>query len=180
MRILTVRTVAVIIDVQERLYPHIHENEKLEKNLRTLISGLKILEIPLILTEQYPKGLGSTIPSLKEMLQSFPRIEKISFSCCDEPVFMKSLADSGKKCILVAGIESHVCVLQTVIDLLNQNFLPVIIEDCVSSRNLNDKRVALKRMRGEGAIISTTESILFELLRVSGTEQFKAISKLVK
>jgi nicotinamidase-related amidase len=180
MRILTVRTVAVIIDVQERLYPHIHENEKLEKNLRTLISGLKILEIPLILTEQYPKGLGSTIPSLKEMLQSFPRIEKISFSCCDEPVFMKSLADSEKKNVLVAGIESHVCVLQTVIDLLNQNFLPVIIEDCVSSRNLNDKRVALKRMRGEGAIISTTESILFELLRVSGTEQFKAISKLVK
>ena len=180
MRILKENSLALIIDVQERLYPHIFENDKLEKNLRILISGFNILEIPILVTEQYPKGLGPTIPSLHEMLKSSPVIEKMSFSCCDEPVFMKSLEDSGKKSVLVAGIESHVCVLQTVIDLLNKNFLPVIIEDCVSSRNLNDKRIAMKRMRQEGVIISTTESILFELLRISGTEQFKAISKLVK
>jgi hypothetical protein len=180
MRILKENTLALIIDVQERLFPHIYEKEILEKNIRILISGLKILDIAILVTEQYPKGLGFTIPALNEVLPSNPAIEKISFSCCDEPAFIKSLAHSGQKSIIIAGIESHVCVLQTVIDLFKQGYQPIVIEDCVSSRNPNDKKIALKRMRQEGAIVSTYESILFELLRVSGTEQFKAISKLVK
>jgi nicotinamidase-related amidase len=180
MRILKENTLALIIDVQERLFPHIHENELLEKNLKTLINGLKVLEIPLLVTEQYPKGLGPTIPSVHNILNFYPVIEKISFSCCDEPVFLKSLIDSYKQNIIITGIESHVCILQTVLDLLGRNYQPVIIEECVSSRKISDKKVALKRMKQEGAIISTLESILFELLRVSGTDQFKAISKLVK
>jgi nicotinamidase-related amidase len=180
MRILKENTLALIIDIQDRLFPHINEKEILEKNIRILISGLKVLDIPILLTEQYPKGLGFTIPAIKEALSTSPAIEKTAFSCCDEPAFMKSLADSGKKSIIIAGIESHVCVLQTVLDLLKIGFQPVVVEDCVSSRKPNDKKIALKRMNQEGAIISTYESILFELARVSGTEQFKAISKLVK
>ena len=180
MRILRENTLALIIDVQDRLFPHIYENETLEKNLIVLISGLKVLELPTLYTEQYPKGLGHTISSINELLIGRIPIEKTAFSCCDEPVLLKSIVDSGKENIIVAGIESHVCVLQTVIDLLQRGLRPVVIEDCVSSRKPNDKKIALKRMWREGAIVSTTESILFELTRISGTEQFKSISKLVK
>ena len=180
MRILKENTLALIIDVQDRLFPHINENKLLEKNLLLLITGLKVLEVPVIYTEQYPKGLGHTIPSINELLVSYPMVEKTTFSCCDEPLFMKSVGDYGKQNIIIAGIECHVCVLQTVLDLLQRGISPVVIEDCVSSRKPNDRKIALKRMRQEGAVVSTTESILFELARVSGTEQFKAISKLVK
>ena len=180
MRIIRENTIAVIIDVQDRLFPHIYENIELERNLGKLVKGLKILDIPLIITEQYSKGLGFTIPSLKSELPEYQAIEKISFSCCDEQVFRKSLLDSGKTNVIIAGIESHICVMQTVNDLIEIGLLPVVIEDCVSSRNLNDKKISIKRMRQEGAIISTYESILFELCRLSGTDKFKEISKLVK
>jgi nicotinamidase-related amidase len=93
---------------------------------------------------------------------------------------MEGIATSGKENIIIAGIESHVCVMQTAIDLINNGYHPVVVEDCVSSRSENDKKMAIERMRDEGAIITTCESILFELLRFSGTEQFKGISKLVK
>ena len=109
-----------------------------------------------------------------------PRIEKISFSCCDESRVMEGIATSGKENIIIAGIESHVCVLQTTIDLIHNGYHPVVVEDCVSSRHENDKRMAIERMREEGAIITTCESILFELLRFSDSKQFKEISRLVK
>jgi len=180
MRILKDNTAGLIIDIQERLYPFIFENEKLTKNVSKLIEGLKIIGVPIFVTEQYVKGLGSTIEPVSILLGSIPRIEKMSFSCCDEPRVMEGLALSGKDNIIIAGIESHVCVLQTVIDFIHNGYHPVVVEDCVSSRNENDKRIAIDRMRQEGAIITTCESVLFELLRYSGTEQFKGISRLVK
>jgi nicotinamidase-related amidase len=180
MRILKDRTAALIIDIQERLYPFIFENENLTKNVAKLIEGLKIIEIPIFVTEQYVKGLGPTIEPVVNILGDHPRIEKMSFSCCDESRVMEGIAVSGKENIIIAGIESHVCVLQTVVDLIQNGYHPIVVEDCVSSRHENDKRMAIKRMRQEGAIITTVESILFELLRYSGTEQFKGISKLVK
>lgn len=180
MRILRENTIAVIIDVQSRLFPHIFENNILGNNLEILIQGLKILEIPVIITEQYTKGLGLTIPSLRNLLPEQPAIEKVSFSCCDEQIFRKTLLDSGKTNIIIAGIESHVCVMQTVTDLIQLGLRPVVIENCVSSRNLNDKNISIKRMYQEGATISTYESILFELCRTSDTNKFKEISKIVK
>jgi len=180
MRIVKDNSVALIIDFQERLFPAIHEHEKLVRNVPLLIEGLKILSIPLIVTEQYVKGLGPTIPAIANCLTGVERIEKSTFSCCDEPRFMLELAASGKEFVIVAGIESHVCVLQTVIDLKHNGYHPVVVEDCVSSRKPNDKLMALERMRFEGAIITTYEAILFELLRHSGTDSFKAISRLVK
>ena len=180
MRILKDHASALIIDIQERLFPFIFENEKLLKNLSILIEGLKALSIPILVTEQYVKGLGPTVAPVASLIEGIKRTEKMCFSCCDEPRIAEAIAIAGKDNIIIAGIESHVCVLQTVIDLQHNGYHPVIVEDCISSRRENDKRIALKRMRYEGAIITSCESILFELLRYSGTEQFKAISRLVK
>ena len=180
MRILRENTAGLVIDIQERLFPLIYENEILAKNASVLIQGLQSLSIPVIVTQQYTKGLGGTIEPVRRLFGEPGHIEKVAFSCCDEPSFMEPLKASGRKFIIITGIEAHVCVLQTTIDLLEQGFTPVVIEDCVSSRKKNDKKQAIFRMRKEGAIISTYESILFELLRYSGTDDFKAISKLVK
>ena len=180
MRILKERTVALIIDMQERIFPVIHENGKLASRVVVLIEGLKAVGIPLFVTEQYVKGLGTTIPQVAAVLGDIKRIEKSSFSCCDEPRFMEALTLTTKENVIIAGIESHVCVLQTVIDLKRNAYQPVVVEDCISSRSPEDKAIALQRMLQEGAIITTTESILFELLRYSGGDAFRAVSKLVK
>jgi nicotinamidase-related amidase len=180
MRILKDKSALLVIDIQERVLPVIWEHEKLVKNVIMLIEGMKVLEIPIFVTEQYVKGLGPTIPEIAATLEGIERIEKSSFSCCDESRFMMDLASSGRENIIIAGIESHVCVMQTVTDLVQSGYHPVVIEDCISSRKPNDKEVALERMRSEGAIITTSEAVLFELLRYSGGETFKAVSKLVK
>jgi nicotinamidase-related amidase len=180
MRIPKDKAALLVIDIQERLFPFISENEKLVKNVPILIEGMKVLEVPVFVTEQYVKGLGTTVPSIATPLGELPRTEKMAFSCCDEPRFMEALALSGKEYVIIAGIESHVCVLQTVIDLIHNGYHPVVVEDCTSSRKLNDKNIAIERMRREGAVITTYESLLFELLRYSGTDPFRAISKLVK
>ena len=180
MRILKDRTAALVIDIQERLFPLIHEHEKLARNISILIQGLKILGIPVFATEQYVKGLGPTIEPVAAALGTVQRVEKMSFSCCDEPRIMEGIAVTGKENIIIAGIESHVCVLQTALDLKRNGYIPVVVEDCVSSRRPNDKIQAIERLKHDGAIITTYESILFELLRYSGTEQFRGISRLVK
>jgi hypothetical protein len=180
MRILKEDTLGIFIDIQEKLFPHMQEMEQLEQNLITLLAGLKILEIPYLVTEQYPKGLGFTILPLKMAFENHSAIEKMAFSCCDEPVFANTLSATGKKNVILCGIETHVCILQTALDLLEIGYQPIVIDDCVSSRKLSDKQTAIERMRQEGVIISSLESLLFELTRYSGTETFKAISRLVK
>ena len=180
MRILKEESIAVIVDVQERLLPHIHENDIILSNCLKLIEGLKILSVPILITQQYSKGLGSTVAPIVAMFPDFKFTEKISFSCYDEPVFQKEIRDSGKKDIILCGIESHVCVLQTCLDLLAAGFSPVVAEDCVSSRKPDDKRVAIERMRQAGARITTLESLLFELTRIAGNEMFRNISRIVK
>jgi nicotinamidase-related amidase len=180
MRVLKEESVAVIVDVQERLFPHMHKREGLEKSLLTLIRGLRVLDIPLLVTQQYTKGLGPTIPTLHEPLGEYTPIEKRAFSCMDEKEFTGALEQSGKRRVILAGIETHVCVMQTAIDMMQQGYIAVIVEDCVSSRKQGDKETALSRLREEGAVITSYESILFELLRYSGTDTFREISKLVK
>ena len=180
MRILADETVGLIIDMQERLYPFIADNDELTRRTGILIEGLKALDVKILGTEQYTKGLGLTIAPLREMLQEIEFVEKQAFSCCDEPTFYGQLSLVNPRYVILAGIETHVCVLQTCIDLIDNGFHPVVVEDCVGSRNPNDKNIAIRRMQQEGAMITTSESILFELLRFSGTEEFKKISKLVK
>lgn len=183
MKIEKTKSVGLIIDVQERLMPHIHDHETLDKNIVKLIEGLKILDVPLLVSQQYTKGLGPTIESVGEMLGNYRPVEKTEFSCCGNEDFMNELNKMpDAKFVISCGIESHVCVQQTVIGLLTQNpaYIPVVVEDCIGSRNPNDKRVAVERMRQAGAIITTLESLLFELLEQAGSEVFKKISRLVK
>jgi nicotinamidase-related amidase len=180
MRILKEHTLGLVIDIQERLLPHIAENEELLEKTGVLLEGLKILDVPIVITEQYRKGLGPTLATIQDRIQDFKAHEKMTFSCCDDNDFSEELEKQGRKNIIICGIESHVCILQTTVDLLEKGYQPVVIADCISSRKLSDKSIALDRMKQEGAIISSCESILFELARVSGTDTFKAISKLVK
>jgi len=173
-------TLLCIVDIQERLHPHIRANKKLTDNTKILIGGAKALKLPIVVTQQYTKGLGETIPEIREALGRFTPIEKTSFSSFREPMFAETLKQSGKSIILLAGIETHVCVQQTAIDCAEAGYTPVVIEDCVSSRKKMDRRRALKRMEQSGILISTYESVLFELLKEAGTPEFKAISALVK
>ncbi|MFN8670893.1 MAG: hydrolase [Candidatus Sericytochromatia bacterium] len=181
MRILKDDTVAVLVDIQEKLFPFISDNQKLVENCIKLIKGLELLEVPLIVTEQYTKGLGKTIPELQEVVgNNYNPIEKIDFSCCGSEEFFQKLEQLNKRNIILMGIEAHVCVLQTAIDLTESGFNVIVIEDCISSRKLNDKTIALKRFTHEGCFISTYESILLELCRKAGNDVFKSISKLIK
>lgn len=183
MRIIKEKASALIIDIQERLWQHIYGKDMLAENTIKLVKGLNILHVPIVVTQQYTKGLGQTVEIIRKCLDDFNPVEKISFSCCDEPNFLKMLPSytgNNKKYIIISGIEAHVCVQQTVTDLLSMGFIPVIVEDCVSSRKENDKKVAVERMKYEGAVITTCESILFELCRYAGNDMFKQISKLIK
>ncbi len=180
MRIIRNDSLALLVDVQEKLFPHIAERETLEKNIITLIKGLQILKIQTITTEQYRKGLGRTIGSIADILADKRTLEKTCFSCFDDPLIAQQLNSSNSTIHIIAGIEAHVCILQTCIDSLNSGAKVVVVEDCISSRKLNDKKVAVERMRQEGAIITTYESLLLELTRYSGTDEFKAISALIK
>ncbi len=180
MRIKKENSIGLVIDIQSRLYPFIHEHDTLTKNTQILIKGLKVLDVPIVVTQQYTKGLGGTIPEIEDALGRYEHIEKTAFSCCYEPAFNEELALASKMFVIICGIEAHVCVLQTVVDLAGQGYIPVVVEDCTGSRRPNDKAIALERMKKEGAIVTTYESLLFELLQYSGTESFKKISGLVK
>ncbi|MBK3517974.1 hydrolase [Carboxylicivirga marina] len=180
MRLLKENVIGVVVDIQERLFPHINEHEQLENNTKILVQGLKALEVPFLVTEQYKKGLGDTIEGIETFVKEDPHFEKMAFSCCDDPKFMEALETSTKRTVILAGMETHICMLQTAIDLRERGFTPVIVEDCVSSRTTENKRIALERLRHEGVIVSSYESILFELCRIAGSDAFKTISKLVK
>jgi hypothetical protein len=180
MRITRDNCTGLIIDIQDKLYPVIAEKELLLANCVKLITGLQILNIPIAVSQQYSKGLGATVNEISSLFHPFSHIEKNSFSCLDEPLYAGYLTQSGKTNILICGIESHVCVLQTAIDLQERGYQPVVISDCVSSRQPGEKQVALQRLALEGIRVSTTESILFELTRYATATEFKSISKLVK
>lgn len=180
MRVLRDKTMGVIVDIQERLFPHINGHDQLARNVEILIKGLQTLDVPLVISEQYKKGLGNTIDSIEALVEDVPHIEKMSFSCCDEPKLMEEIELSSKRFVILAGMEAHICLLQTAIDLLERGYYPVVVEDCVSSRNPANKQNAIERMRKEGVIVTSYESVLFELCRYAGSDAFKIISKLVK
>ena len=134
MRILLEDTIAVCVDIQEKFTKIIYKFDNLLQNSQILIDGLNVLEVPIIVTEQYPKGLGYTIAEIKDHLMQYNPIEKLAFSCCGSDAYCDTLKKTGKKNVIVFGIETHVCVLQTVLDLNEMGYQPVLIEDCVSSR----------------------------------------------
>ncbi len=173
-------TVLVIVDVQEKLWRAIYEKEKLLDNLQRLINGLHVLGVPVIMTEQYPHGLGQTLPEIVALLPNIKPIAKLSFSCCGDENFRREFKALDRKQVLITGIESHVCVYQTAIDLLNSGYTVQAVADCISSRTPENRELGLHRMESAGGKLTGVEMVLFELLRIAGSEQFRAISKIVK
>lgn len=181
MRILAEDTMAIVIDYQERLMPVIHNSEQLIHNSEILLKGLKALGIPMVVTQQYTKGLGMTVEPIANVFgEDFTYYDKITFSCLDDENIRKAVEEMGKKNVIVCGAEAHICVLQTVIDLIAMGYHVILVEDCIGSRKEKDYETALKRAVVEGAIPTTYESILYELTRVAKTDVFKEISKLTK
>lgn len=180
MRITKENTIGLVIDIQERLFPVMQEKEQLLKNCETLINGLNVLNIPMVVSQQYTKGLGETLPEIKSLFTDFKYIEKTDFSCYDVPEIKASFEMQNARNVIICGIESHVCVLQTAVDLKEAGLHPIVVMDCVSSRTRENLELAKERFRVEGITMTSYESILFELTRAAGTAEFKAISKLVK
>ena len=173
-------TVLVIVDVQGKLARLMYEKEALFDNLQRLIKGAQILEIPILWMEQNPKGLGPTIPEVARHLTNIEPISKLSFSCCGSDRFKQALKESKCKQVLLAGIETHVCVYQTSRDLLGLGYRVEVVADAVSSRTAQNRDIGLEKIRDAGAALTSTETALFELLRVAEGEKFKEILKIVK
>jgi len=173
-------TLLVIIDFQEKLARAMYEKDALVNNVAKMIKGAKALGLTILMTEQNPDGLGRTIPEVAELLPDVQPISKLSFSCCGEPRFAEELARIDPEMVLVAGIESHVCVYQTVADLLEMGYDVEVITDAVSSRTLANKIVGLEKCQACGAWPTSVETALFELLQVAEGEPFKEIIKIVR
>lgn len=169
----------LIVDVQEKLFPAIAHANRMLENCVKLLTAAKAMQVPCFATEQYPKGLGGTMPRLARLLPQPP--EKVRFSCC-EALAWGSAAEQpdGRFQVVVAGIEAHVCILQTVLDLLALGYQVFVPADAVSSRAELDWRFALDRMCNCGATITTTESVMFEWCEVAGTSEFKELIRLIK
>lgn len=173
-------TLLVIIDIQTKLFNVIFEKERLVSACRKLIQAAELLGIPMVVTEQYPKGMGPTDSQISQLLANPEAMKKVSFSCCGVEDFNQKIADFKRKQVIVVGIEAHVCVLQTVHDLLHQGYFLYVLYDAVSSRKEGDYANALDRMRQAGAVIGSVESAVFELLEKAGTSIFRQVSKLIK
>ncbi|MDR1135762.1 MAG: hydrolase [Clostridiales Family XIII bacterium] len=176
-------SVLVVIDLQERLMPAVYDGEAVEDAAVKLIKGFRILGAPITVTQQYSKGLGATVAPVAEALgdgSGFNPIEKTSFSAAGTPEFIKELESLNRRNVVICGIEAHVCVMQTALDLLEAGYDVFIAADCVSSRKKSDKKIALRRMETAGVTVSTYEAILFEMLEGARESGFKQISGLVK
>jgi nicotinamidase-related amidase len=183
MRLERGNAVLAVIDVQEKLMPVIDGAEEVLRNVVRLIRGGHVLGVPVLVTEQYVKGLGATVAPVREALNEtagYRPIEKSCFSAHGCADFAAQLAALGRRQVLLAGVETHVCVYQTALDLLGSGLDVTVIADAVSSRTSRNRDIAIRRLVDEGARLSSTEMALFELTVTSGTEEFKSISKLVK
>lgn len=174
-------TQVVVIDIQGKLARIVHDSEKLIKNTRILIQTANILGIPVVWVEQNPKGLGPTSSEITELLDGGNEpIVKMTFSACGEEKFLKAITQNKRRNLLIVGMETHVCVYQTVMDLMETNFEVTVVADAVSSRTVENKQLALQRLKEEGATISSTEMLVFELQKTSEGPRFKQLLKLVK
>jgi nicotinamidase-related amidase len=174
------RSVLVLIDIQERLFPHVFEPARVLSRIDLLIYAAKLLHIPLVLTEQYPRGLGRTIDEIRQALPEAQPLEKMDFSCLPAPGFRERLSSLKRDQIVLAGIETHICVAQTALDLSSQGEKIFVVADATASRRPLDAQTALRRLDRNGLTILTAESVVFEWLRRAGTEEFKALQPKLK
>jgi nicotinamidase-related amidase len=172
-------TVLVVVDMQEKLVLLMLNRKEVTENIIKLIRFCRTCKIPIILTEQYPKGLGRTVREIREELENVLLIEKTSFSCFGSEEFRNALKRLGVKTLIIVGIEAHVCILQTALEAL-ENFKVHVIADAVSSHTIENIQIALQRMRDAGVVISSTEMLMYELLRDSRTKEFKEVLPLLR
>jgi nicotinamidase-related amidase len=171
------RAVLIVVDVQEAFRPAVRKFDKVAANVATLVEGAKALDVPIIVTEQYPRGLGSTVAEVAEHLpEGTEPIDKVCFSAAEADGFDLG----GRAQAIVCGIESHVCVSQTAHDLMSRGVQVHVVRDAVSSRTDENRDLGLRKMEGSGAVITSVEMALFELLGAAGTPEFKAVQALVK
>lgn len=174
------RAALIVVDVQEKLFPLVERSCEMMKRIEILVRTFKALGLPIFLSEQYPQGLGETIGSLKELALGAACYQKTTFSCASDSRFAQEIRALGKQEIILAGIEAHVCILQTAVLLKEQGYEVTVANDAISSRSIFDYSTAIADMRDFGIRITSTESVLFELLRDSKAKEFKEISKLIR
>jgi nicotinamidase-related amidase len=173
--------VLVVIDIQERLVPAMPQDVylRLRNTVRMLVDGAGLFGLPVVTTEQYPKGIGHTVPELADACKGTV-VEKVSFGCCGEPNFLAALKKTGRSQVIITGMEAHVCVYQTVLGLLEDGYNVHLVRDAICSRSKIDYVAAVANAGQAGAVVTTAETVLFQLLQKSTHEQFRAVSKLVK
>ncbi len=182
-RLVRERTALLVVDIQERLCAAMDPQrlDGVRRNTVILLESAKVLGLPILVTEQYPKGIG---PTLSDIAAAFPEgqsvIEKVCFSCADSDAFMESLRASGRDQLLLTGMETHVCVFQTARDLARGGFTPFVVEDAVISRTVRNESIGLGLMAQAGATRTSTEAAIFDLLGRAGTPEFKSIAPLIK
>jgi nicotinamidase-related amidase len=170
----------IIVDIQEKLLPAMFEKDRVVQNAVRLIRSAKVLGIPVFATEQYRKGLGATAPEVAAAWMDVKPIEKAAFSACGADGFCAALKARAVSDAIICGLETHVCVSQSCLDLLDEGFRVFVVADAVSSRTVENHRIGLDRMRQAGAVIVSTEMVIFELLERAGTSEFKEILALIK
>lgn len=180
MKIKKDQCLTLIIDLQVKLLPAISESALILHNNGILIQGLKILEVPMLITQQYTKGLGMSDPSIFFHAGSETYLDKRTFSCWGDEEIRRAIQNSGRRQIILTGAETHICVQQTALDLLNNGYEVILVEDCVSSRKLSDKNTAVNRMCHAGAVVTSYEALLFELMETSLHPHFREISRLIR
>lgn len=169
----------VVVDVQGKLATLMHEKESFYKNVTRMIKGAEVLGLPVLWTEQLPDKLGETLPEIKQHLSGEPLVKK-TFSCCGDPQFNSNLEATGRKQVLLTGMETHVCVYQTAMDLLGQGYEVYLVSDAVSSRFAQNKELGVRRLADAGVLLTSVEMALFEMLVVAEGDQFKQVIQIVK
>jgi nicotinamidase-related amidase len=169
-----------IIDVQEKLFNVMNEREALRDNMVKMLKGIRVMDIPVIWIEQYPQGLGKTIPELSDIMEGMEPLEKMCFSSSRNQAFNEQLKKLGRNQVTIMGIETHVCVYQTVADLIRRGFDVRVVADACSSRTGQNHEYGIRAMENRGAKITTVEMALFELLGEAGTDEFRRISRIIK
>lgn len=172
--------VLVIVDIQGKLATLMDRKEEFYENVVRMIRGAQVLEIPIIWNEQLPDKLGPTIDKIKNVLPGQTPLIKRTFSCCGNPDFLSEIKAVGHKQVILAGMETHVCVYQSALDLLDGGYMVYVVADAVSSRSAENKQIALDAMRDAGVKITSVETALFEMLRVAEGDRFKQILQIVK
>ncbi|MCF7958699.1 MAG: hydrolase [Phycisphaerae bacterium] len=174
------RCVLLVVDIQEAFVKAIDEMDRVVERSKVMIEAANLLGLPVIVSQQYPKGLGQTVDALKDSLAGALVYDKVAFSCCGDSAICDAMAESRRDQVLIMGIETHVCVAQTAFDLMAMGKQPYLAVDAVSSRKPRDGKVALKRMRSGGVVMTTVEAAILEMTGSSKHESFREISKLIK